>query len=110
MIAKLMTLLDEPRGGAWPSSARTVKRPVKSGNERDPCPYLSADAIGMLDTLRGPLLIKQRKERATVGQYAPNLPGYTRTTMTSTKGFDFERRRKSLKLAQVQIVGCNLPT
>ncbi len=58
MIARLKILLDEPRGGAWPSSARTVRRPVKSGNERDPCPYLSADAIGMLDTVRGPLLIK----------------------------------------------------
>ena len=35
MIARLMTLLDKLRGGAWPSSVRTVKHPVKSGNERD---------------------------------------------------------------------------
>ena len=59
----------------------------------------------MPDTIRGPLLIKQMKERATVGQYAPNLPGYTRTTMVRTEGPDFERRRKSLNLALVQIVG-----
>ena len=38
MIARLMTLLDKLRGGAWPPSARTVRRPVKSGNERDPRP------------------------------------------------------------------------
>ena len=26
---------DEPRGSAWPSSARAVRCPVKSGNEQD---------------------------------------------------------------------------
>ena len=36
MKARLKTLPDKPRGGAWPSSARAVKCPVKSGNERDP--------------------------------------------------------------------------
>ncbi len=40
MKARLKVLPDEPRGSAWPSSARTVKRAVKSVNERDPCPYL----------------------------------------------------------------------
>ncbi len=40
MKARLKVLLDAPRGSAWPSSARTVKRTVKSVNERDPCPYL----------------------------------------------------------------------
>ncbi len=35
MKVRLKTLLDKPRGGAWPSSARAVKCPVKSGNERD---------------------------------------------------------------------------
>ncbi len=109
-MAKLMTLLDEPRGGAWPSSARTVRRPVKSGNERDPYPYLSSDPYGDQDPLRGPLLIKQRKERATIGQYAPNLPGYTRTAMASTMGSNSERRRESRKLVLVRIVGCNSPT
>ena len=37
MKVKLMTLLDLPRGGAWPSSVRAVRRSVKSDNERDPC-------------------------------------------------------------------------
>ncbi len=35
MKVGLKTLLDEPRGSAWPPSARAVKCPVKSGNERD---------------------------------------------------------------------------
>ncbi len=36
MKAKLTTLLDLPRGGAWPPSVRAVRRSVKSDNERDP--------------------------------------------------------------------------
>ena len=35
MKVSLKGLLDEPRGSAWPSSARGVSCPVKSGNERD---------------------------------------------------------------------------
>ena len=35
-----MTLPDVQRGGAWPSSVRTVRRSVKSDNERDPRPLL----------------------------------------------------------------------
>ena len=35
MKVRLKTLLDKPRGSAWPSSARAVRCPVKSGNERD---------------------------------------------------------------------------
>jgi hypothetical protein len=37
MKVKLKTLPDKLRGGAWPSPARAVRCPVKSGNERDPC-------------------------------------------------------------------------
>jgi hypothetical protein len=36
MKARPKTLPDSPRGGAWPSSVRTVRRSVKSDNERDP--------------------------------------------------------------------------
>ncbi len=35
MKVSLKGLPDEPRGSAWPSSARAVRCPVKSGNERD---------------------------------------------------------------------------
>ena len=35
MKVRLKVLPNEPRGSAWPSSARAVRCPVKSGNERD---------------------------------------------------------------------------
>ena len=42
MKASVMSLLDCSRGIAWPSSVRTVRRSVKSDNERDPHLYLLA--------------------------------------------------------------------
>lgn len=50
-----------------------------------------------MGTLRGLPSLRWRKKRATVGQYAPNLPGYTRATMGSTMGIDPERGRQSPK-------------
>ena len=81
MKARLMALPDELRGGAWPSPVRAVRCPVKSGNERDPHPYLPADPVGMPGTIGELLAIvqqkkifcwiarSQRKGRATAGQY-----------------------------------------
>ncbi len=40
MKVRLKVLLNKPRGGAWPPSARSVRCPVKSGNERDLYPQL----------------------------------------------------------------------
>ena len=40
MKVSLKGLPDEPRGSAWPPSARAVRCPAKSGNERDLCPHL----------------------------------------------------------------------
>ncbi len=40
MKTSLKGLSDEPRGVAWPPSARAVKCPAKSGNERDLYPQL----------------------------------------------------------------------
>ena len=34
----------------------------------------------------------RRKVWATIGQYVPNLLGYTRATMVRTMGCNFERR------------------
>ena len=48
-----------------------------------------------MGTLWGPPVLNRRKVRATVGQYAPNLPGYTRATMDGTMGPFPERGRKS---------------
>ncbi len=47
MKVRLKVLLDEPRGSAWPPSARSVRCPVKSGNERDL--YLQLPAAEFLD-------------------------------------------------------------
>ncbi len=46
MNTKLMTLSNFWRGGAWPSSVRTVRRSVKSDNERDPCSQLPLFPLG----------------------------------------------------------------
>ena len=53
MMVSLTGLPDTLRGGAWPSSVRTVKRAVKSVNERDPYPMLlilSTDEMHSLET------------------------------------------------------------
>ena len=45
MKDRLKVFPKEPRGSAWPSSARTVRRTVKSVNERDPYPYLQPTRV-----------------------------------------------------------------
>ena len=56
-----------------------------------PTPTIASSISGWLGTLSGPPLLKGRKEWATVGQHAPNYPGYTRATMVRTMGSDTER-------------------
>ena len=90
MMVKLKTLPDKPRGGAWPPSARAVKCPVKSGNERDLYPQLLT-TFG-IEHIVGTALETGRKVQATVGLYAPNLLGYTRATMVKTMGCNSEKR------------------
>ncbi len=46
----------------------------------------------MTEHIVGTALETGRKVQATVGLYAPNLPGYTRATMIRTMGHDSERR------------------
>ncbi len=46
MKVSLKGLPDEPRGSAWPPSARAVRCPVKSGNERDLYPQLLTNHFG----------------------------------------------------------------
>ena len=87
----LKTLPDKPRGGAWPSSARAMKCPVKSGNERDL--YLQLlTALWGTEHIAGTARETGRKVQATVGLYAPNPLGYTRATMVGTMGCNSERR------------------
>ncbi len=92
MMVSLKGLLEALRGGAWPPPARAVMCPVKSGNERDPYFQLLIFFYGKGCTLEGLPWITRRKERATVGQYAPNFLGHTRPTMRGTIGCDSERR------------------
>ena len=91
MMVKLTTLPDKPRGSAWPPSARAVRCPVKSGNERDL--YLQLPSSHkMIGHIVGTAWETRRKVQATVGLYAPNLLGYTRATMVGTMGYNSERR------------------
>ncbi len=80
MKVSLKGLPDEPRGSAWPPSARAVKCPVKSGNERDLYLQLLASIFAIEHIVRT-AFERRRKVQATVGLYAPNLLGYTRATM-----------------------------
>ncbi len=91
MIGSLKGFLDEPRGSAWPSSARAVRCPLKCGNERDLYPQLPA-TVYWIGHIVGTALERGRKVQATVGLYAPNLLGDTRATMVGTMGHDSERR------------------
>ena len=75
MIAKLMTLLDEPRGGAWPSSARTVRRPVKSGNERDPYPLFVNWSLRGLKPIKGTAADKAEEGAVNGRSVCPESPG-----------------------------------
>ena len=91
MKVKLKVLPDRPRGVAWPSSVRAVRCHVKSCNEQDPCLYLLTGLL-MTEHNTGTASERKRREWATVGQYDPNLLGYTRATMVRTIGCNSERR------------------
>ena len=76
MKVSLKGLPDEPRGGAWPSSARTVRRALKCVNERDPRPMLLL--LAKLGGTHGGLpAISGRKEWATVDKQKALKPAFT---------------------------------
>ncbi len=91
MKVSLKGLPDEPRGSAWPPSARAVRCPVKSGNERDLYLQLLTSS-NVIEHIVGTALERERKVQATVGLYAPNPLGYTRATMVVTMRCDSEKR------------------
>ncbi len=91
MKVSLKGLPNEPRGSAWPPSARAVRCPVKSGNERDLYLQLLTTS-NRIEHIVGTALERERKVQATVGLYAPNPLGYTRATMVVTMGCNSERR------------------
>ena len=74
MKAKLMTLPDFPRGGAWPPSVRTVRRSVKSDNERDPSHHLlglSPERLYYGDTA----VVKTEEGKGNGRSVCPESPG-----------------------------------
>ncbi len=76
-------------GAAWLSSARVVRRRVKSFNERNPCLVLHCS--------RETAWVTRRKVGTTSSQHGPYALGYTRATMEPTTGRQVARRSKSLK-------------
>ncbi len=91
MKVSLKGLPNEPRGSAWPPSARAVRCPVKSGNERDLYLQLLTSSY-VIEHIVGTAFERERKVQATVSLYAPNPLGYTRATMVVTMGCDSEKR------------------
>ncbi len=91
MKVSLKGLPNKPRGSAWPPSARAVRCPVKSGNERDLYLQLLTSSY-VIENIVGTASERERKVQATVGLYAPNPLGYTRATMVVTMGCNSERR------------------
>ena len=74
MKVRLMTLLDFPRGGAWPPSVRTVRRSVKSDNERDPSHHLlglSPERLYYGDTA----VVKTEEGKGNGRSVCPESPG-----------------------------------
>ena len=108
MTVRLKTLPDALRGGAWPSSARAVRCPVKSGNERNPCPLLPGAGRPARHS-EGTAGVSRRKERATVGDM-PRMPRATRALQWPGQ---WEATPKGganpLNLVSVGIAGWNSP-
>ena len=91
MKIRLNVLSNEPRGSAWPPSARAMRCSVKSENERD----LRLQLLSFFfenEHTDETAFERMRKVQATVRLYAPNALGYTRHTLVGTTGCDSERR------------------
>ncbi len=74
MKVKPMTLPDFPRGGAWPSSVRTVRRSVKSDNERDPSHHLLGFSPER-SYYGGTAVVKTEEGRGNGRSVCPESPG-----------------------------------
>ncbi len=55
-------------------------------------PAIANEFSGTIEYIAGTAVETRRKVWATVGQYSPNLPGYTRDAMIGTMGYNSERR------------------
>ncbi len=92
MKARLMTLLDFQRGGAWPSSVRTARRSVKSDSERDPYPYLPGFPPGKRN-FKGTAGAKSEEGGGNGRSVCPESPGLH----ARYKGWDNGLRHREVK-------------
>ena len=69
-----MTLPELQRGGAWPPSVRTVRRSVKSDNERDPFPQLPPGPPGS-EHIAETASAKEEEGGGNGRSVCPELPG-----------------------------------
>ena len=94
MMAKLMTLPNEPRGSAWPSSARTVRRAVKSVNERDPYLYLLSFSL------------EREHYRGTADDESEEGAGDDRSVCSKSPGLhvDYNGINKELRLREEELI------
>ena len=54
-------------------------------------PTIASESSGMIEHIVGTASETRRKVWATIGQYGPNLLGYTRDAVVETMGYDPER-------------------
>ena len=94
MKVKLTTLPDCSRGGAWPSSVRTVRRSVKSDNERDPHPYLLPESQD-LGHYRETAGVKPEEGGGNGRSVCPECPGLH----ARYKGRDNGMQHREMKLS-----------
>ena len=94
MKISVTSLSDCSRGGAWPSSVRTVKRSVKSDNERDPHLYLlpvSPEAAHYRETAG----VKPEEGEGNDRSVCPECPGLH----ARYKGRDNGTQHREMKLS-----------
>ena len=111
MKARLKALPDELRGGAWPSPVRTVKHPVKSGNERDPRPQLPAVPFGEAGHTEGTAGAKPEEGGGHGRSACPETPGLHAGYNGGDSGLPTPKGGGNpSNPAVVGIEGCNSPS
>ncbi len=106
MKVSLKVLPDKPRGGAWPSSARAVRCPVKSGNERDL--YSQLPATEFLDWAHCGDCLGNKEEGAGNGRsVCPESSGLHARNNGKDKGMQLRKEKlilQTLSQSRLRIV------
>ena len=109
MKISVMSLLDCSRGSAWPSSVRTVRRSVKSDNERDPHRYLPAgspDSAHYSETAG----VKSEEGEGNDRSVCSECSGLHARYKGQDNGQPLRKEALSRNLVVVRIEGCNSPS